>query len=714
MYDAIRYGTAVYRNELARRVQQIGYRIQPAKHGFEIEGVSGETLKRFSKRSQQRDAVVKELEQKLGRKLSNNAVALAVHQSRAKKIKGISTAEVRERQLSQLSDDERQSLQSLRASAHSSRLPRIALVENQVLNHAVAHVFERKSVVPEHELLNVALSHRLGAVDLNHLKAAVKYLPDLVKTERGVSTKKILATELDLIQTVNAGCDSFAPLHPGYRPADWLGEDQRRAIYHVLRTSDRITGLRGLAGSGKTTALRELVAACKEASVEPLFCAPTAAATDVLRKEGFEAVTLQSLLLTKPALSARQLVVLDEAGAVGIDDMKRLFDLARDARIVLSGDTGQHASVARGDALRILENHSDFQSGQLTRIRRQRKAAYRKAVELAAQKRTVEAFAQLERMAAITELAGDELHGSAAKSYLKALAENKSALLVAPTWAEIEAVTEKVRVELKSSGRLALEEKEFQVFDSLSWTEAQKRDTRQYRPGMAIHFHRRGHGFEKDETVQVVAVENDSLKVQRADGSEDVFPLGAGIACDVGEKRKLKVAAGDKLLLQSNWQKKFVNGELVEVKALQGDSVLLADGRVIPADYRTFTHGYAVTSHAAQGKTVDEVLVVASSRSLPAVSQEQFYVSISRGRERCRIFTDDSDLLRSHVTHSSARLAAVEAMPQHDFLQTILQRGNHFLKRFRQRVAQSISKETTERSNHEIKSTEQQRQSIRV
>jgi ATP-dependent exoDNAse (exonuclease V) alpha subunit len=139
----------------------------------------------------------------------------------------------------------------------------------------------------------------------------------------------------------------------GYQPAAWLGEDQQRAIYHVLRTSDRITGLRGLAGSGKTTALRELVAACKEARVELVFCAPTTAATEVLRTEGFEAVTLQSLLLTKPALSARRLVVLDEAGAVGMDDMKRLFDLARDARIVLSGDTGQHASVARGDALRI-------------------------------------------------------------------------------------------------------------------------------------------------------------------------------------------------------------------------------------------------------------------------------------------------------------------------------------------------------------------------
>ena len=409
-----------------------------------------------------------------------------------------------------------------------------------------------------------------------------------------------------------------------------------------------------------------------------------------MRKEGFKAKTLQSLLLTKPVLSVRQLVVLDEAGAVGMDDMKRLFDLTRDARIVLSGDTGQHASVARGDAMRILEQHSDFKSGQLTAIRRQRKAEYRKAVELAAQKRTVEAFAQLERMDAVVELSDRQLHDSASQSYVKALAQNQSALLVAPTWAEIEAVTEKVRAALKSSGRLALDEKEFSVFDSLSWTEALKRDTRQYRPGMAINFHQRTAGFAKDETVAVVAIENDALKVQRADGSESIFPLGQGSALfDVGEKRKLKIAAGDKLLLQANAsRKRFINGELVEVLAIQGDSLVLADGRVIPQNYRTFTHGYAVTSHAAQGKTVDEVLVVASSRSLPAINQQQFYVSISRGRDACRVFTDDVEMLRSHVTHSSARLAAVEVVPRvsnRKFIQTILQRGHRFLKQFRQR-----------------------------
>lgn len=725
MYDAIRYGTAVYRNELAKGIQSIGYRIRPAKHGFEIEGVSDEVLKRFSKRSQQVRKVVLEMEQKLGRKLSNNAIALAVHQSRAEKLKGISTAEVRERQLAQLQPDELWVLEKLSASVQPITQARQAESENRALTYAVAHAFERKSVVPEHDLLDAALSHRLGEVDLTKMKAAVKAETDLVKTEHGFSTKAILATELDLIQTVNSGCGAVAPLHPGYQASDWLSEDQRRAIYHILRTGDRITGLRGLAGTGKTTALRDLVAACNEARVEPLFCAPTAAATDVLRKEGFNAVTLASLLQTKPALSARQVIVLDEASAVGIDDMKRLFDLARDARVVLSGDTGQHASVVRGDALRILEQHSNFKSGQLTAIRRQRKAEYRKAVELAAHKRTGEAFAQLERIGAIVEVLADGhrpdgLYDKAAQAYLKALMQSESALLVAPTWNEIQAVTEKVRDALKASGRLAGEEREFQVFDSLSWTEAQKRDMRQYRPGMSMRFHRRHGGFNNGESVSVMAVGDDALTVQRADGSETAFPLGAAVACDVGERRTLSIAAGDRLLLQANaGRKRFINGELVEVQAIQGDSILLADGRLLPASYRTFTHGYAVTSHAAQGKTVDEVLVVASARSLPAVNRQQFYVSISRGRERCQVFTDDVERLRSHVTHSSERLAAVEVVPRihrQDFIRRILQRGHRFLKQFRQRIAPTHSlrqdREKIRETSYEHQ--QQSRRSIRV
>ena len=722
MYDAIRYGTAAYRNELAKRVQAVGYRIRPAKHGFEVEGVSDDVLKRFSKRSQEAKKVVQEMEQKLGRKLSNNAIALAVHQSRAKKLKGISTVEVRQHQQAQLSDDEMQSLRALAGSIQPRRTTPPTDCEREALTHAVAHVFERQSVVPEHELFASALSHRQGDVDLQRVKQSVRKSPELVPTDRGLSTRQILETELSLIESVEAGRGAVGPLHPDYQPADWLGEDQRRAVLHVLNTGDRITGLRGLAGTGKTTALGELSSACNAAGVEPLFCAPTAAATDALRKEGFDAVTLQSLLLSKRPLSSRNLIVLDEAGAVGIDDMKRLFDLAKDCRIVLAGDTGQHASVARGDALRILEQHSGLESGHLTRIRRQRRAEYRRAVELAAQKRTAEAFAQLDRMGAVTEHASDQLHSIAAKAYLSATQQGQTALLVAPTWAEIEALTESIRNELKASGTLVGAEKEFQVFDSLSWTEAQKRDLQQYRLGMALRFHRKKDGFARGETVEVIDVGTDRLTLRRPDGSTGEFKLGRGPASfDAGEFRTLRVAAGDKLLLQANAvaaRRHFINGELVEVKAFQGGSILLTDDRVVPENYRAFTHGYAVTSHAAQGKTADEVFVVASSRSLLAVHQQQFYVSISRGRERCRVFTDDKELLRSHVTHSSERLAAVEVVPhvyRPKFIQRLMQRGYRFLKDFRQRMTQSHSvrksiKQTPESYEHQHKP----RRSIRI
>ena len=113
---------------------------------------------------------------------------------------------------------------------------------------------------------------------------------------------------------------------------------------------------------------------------------------------------------------------------------------------------------------------------------------------------------------------------------------------------------------------------------------------------------------------------------------------------------------------------------------------------------------------------MDEVLVVASSRSLAAVHQQQFYVSISRGRERCQIFTDDTERLRSHVTHSSERLAAVEVVPRFSrqkFILRVMERGHRFLKQFRQRIARSLSIETTERSSHEIKPTQHQRTTAR-
>src|SRR5208283_3653820 len=256
-----------------------------------------------------------------------------------------------------------------------------------------------------------------------------------------------------------------------------------------------------------------------------------------------------------------------------------------------------------------------------------------------------------------------------ADAYLASTKQGKSALLVSPTWSEIEAVTDKVRETLKADGVISQQDEPVMVFDSLSWTEAQKKNASQFEPGQRLRFVRKTKHFDRGDTVEVQAVVEKGLRVLRPDGTEVNFiPATAPASFDVGEARELKVAAGDWLLLQANHGKEFINGESVQVREMSGGRIMLTDGRVLPGTFNTFTHGYAVTSHSSQSKTVDDVLLVASSRSFGAVNREQFYVSISRGRKRVHVFTDDAELLARRVTDSHERKAAVELQGLRDDL----------------------------------------------
>jgi conjugative relaxase-like TrwC/TraI family protein len=97
------------------------------------------------------------------------------------------------------------------------------------------------------------------------------------------------------------------------------------------------------------------------------------------------------------------------------------------------------------------------------------------------------------------------------------------------------------------------------------------------------------------------------------------------------------------------------NGELVKVKSVDEAAIRLEDGRTIPANYREFTHGYAITAHRSQGKTVDNVII-----SADAMKKELFYVAASRGRSEIAVVTSDRELLRESVGVSTARQSAME------------------------------------------------------
>jgi ATP-dependent exoDNAse (exonuclease V) alpha subunit len=97
------------------------------------------------------------------------------------------------------------------------------------------------------------------------------------------------------------------------------------------------------------------------------------------------------------------------------------------------------------------------------------------------------------------------------------------------------------------------------------------------------------------------------------------------------------------------------NGELVKVRDVDGGRIHLEDGRTLPVNYHEFDHGYAVTAHRSQGKTVDAVIL-----SADAMKQELFYVGASRGRQEIVVVTSDREQLRNLLGVSTARPSATE------------------------------------------------------
>ena len=134
-----------------------------------------------------------------------------------------------------------------------------------------------------------------------------------------------------------------------------------------------------------------------------------------------------------------------------------------------------------------------------------------------------------------------------------------------------------------------------------------------HRSGMRGNTARHGDRFHRKRRLSgrrngyLAAIEADSLGVQRADGSESLSQrwVEAHLTFDVGERRTLRSPLATACCRPMLAAKRFINGELVEVQAIQAGRFHLwpTEERPFPAGYRTFhPHGYAVTSHAARAR----------------------------------------------------------------------------------------------------------------
>jgi hypothetical protein len=215
------------------------------------------------------------------------------------------------------------------------------------------------------------------------------------------------------------------------------------------------------------------------------------------------------------------------------------------------------------------------------------------------------------------------------------------------------------------------EERELTRLDKLDLTAAERSDARRYVEGEVIQFYQAVPGFRRGQRAVVAGLDElGHVCVETEQGNIKSLRLDQADKFQVFRPDTLKLAAGDRLRITGNGTTqdgahRLNNGALYTVAGFTntGD-VVLANGWVVPASYQHWAQGFVITSQGAQSKTVDQVIAGMSARSFAAMSRQGLLVTVSRGRDKATLYTDDLQGLKEAVRRSEDRLTATELLKE--------------------------------------------------
>lgn len=685
MLRASPYLRQVLYRELAGRLRSLGYEpYEMNSKGFSIRGVE-HLRERFSKRTNHVQKLAEEFATEKGRKATKREIAILVRESRADKLTEVSTPQVHARQRAELNPDETRKLDDLVRNART-QVPREQWSHGNaqtVLEAALRHVYERSSVVREGSVLGAALELYPDFYRWRELRQALETHPEAIRKDGEMTLRMIQREETATVQRVLTGRNQrFAMGDASHLPTA-LTAGQRNAAHAILGSRDFMCVLIGDAGTGKTTVLTAIEGAHLAAGGRRFVpLAPTTRARDAMIESGFDgADTVQRFLVSDvmQAQAAGRVVLVDEAGLLSTKQLDQLTKIARDvrARVFLVGDTKQHYSIERGDALRNVVNHSGTPVVRLAEVLRQRNEADRRFSRLLASGEVSEAFAFADRRGLIREAENDDtLFARAAEHYVGNRVKGVGTLVVIPFWDEIERFNTHVRPALRQVGLLGETEVMREAVKPLAWTVEQKVHWSQYQVGDRLLFARDTRFFKRGVAAAVIAIVPDGVWVRGPKGREAKITRKQRASFDVGRVQSLAVASGDRLLIRGrNDDAGFANGDFKEVAHVDpaANRVVLTDGRELPPDFAAWTYGHALTSYRSQGSTSEESLLVLGEVAARALARRQFYVGNTRFRGAHAIYVSRKDeILRRLAQPDSGRELATEFMTRHRIVENEL------------------------------------------
>ncbi len=690
MFDTQNYATAVYQSALTYKLRDLGYEIEAGKSGApEIKGYSQDYLDASSPRSQQ----IKEHLAKTGY-TGAEASQIAAHATRDKKVL-LSPEQVLEahRTMAASFGNQPETIvaQARQRAKTQDRTPDRDTRAKEAVTYARSSNFEREAVIDERTLMRDALRRDMGETTFAHVKAEfdARHIQGDFRqlkggkhaTGRSFTTPETIANEHANVRHVMSGQNTVGPIMTQEQAAaqaatrKFLNEAQRTVITDVLTSPDRIHGVQGLAGTGKTTVLASIREGAEKNGYKVEGFAPTSRAAGQLREEGIEATTLQRFLArgSGKEKSEPHLYMLDESSLASTRQMRAFLDKIKpEDRVLVIGDTAQHQGVDAGRPFQQMQE-AGMRTSQLDEIVRQRKnPELLEAVQYLAKGETEKGIELLAQQGRITQIADpNERITAIAKDYA---ANPERTIIVSPDNRSRQLINQAVRVELQEAGKLDKEQKPFSVLAHRSdMTGADREWSARYKAGDILKYEKgsKAQGIAANSYAVVLSADarNNTVTVQQGDGRAITYDPKRLKGVNAYQETRKDFASGDRIQFTAKDKELGVNNrDLGTITKLEtGKITVQMDGkteRVVqfdPAKMRHFDHGYAVTSHVSQGLTEGRVIAsidTDSARSL--INTRLAYVAISRAEHDARIYTNDAEELGARLATDISKTSAVD------------------------------------------------------
>ncbi len=684
------FATAIYQSELTYKLRQLGYEITAGRSGApEIKGYTQEYLDASSPRSQQ----IRDYLERTGRS-GKEAAEIAAHSTRDRK-EIHSPADVMAAHRKLAADFGHQAAAVVRAAherfQHQEKPVYSVDRVRESLTFSRDKNFEREAVVDERALIRDGLRRGMGEITHHQVRAhldarlasgefQIVERPQSVPG-RQFTTAKTIAAEQEVLRRMRDGQNQVEPVLS--RPqaigvADehqHLNRAQKSVIEDVLSSPDRIQGIQGFAGAGKTTTLTVVRSAAESQGYQVEGFAPTSRAAKQLEQAGVHAGTLQGFLArgqsTEPNSEQKQFFFIDESSLASTNQMREfLARLGTNDRVLLIGDIRQHQGVEAGRPFEQLQE-AGMRTAKLDEIVRQKDPALKSTVELLATGQISAALDALGQQGRVQQIPDKEERVRAiAKSYVES---PENTLIVSPDNASRRELNAAVRQELKATGALAKEDHTFRVLvPRQDMTGAERSWASHYEIDDVVRYTRGSKtiGIEAGSYASVAAINPaaNQLTVEKANGELATYDPRRLTGVSVYQEIERQFSVGDRIQFTAPDKSLGVaNRELATIETVDPNGRLsahLVDNRQIdfnPSEHRHFDHGYAVTSHSSQGLTAEHVLVHADTSVHPDLLNSRFgYVSISRASHSATLFTDDMAKLASQLGADVSKTSALE------------------------------------------------------